>query len=500
MKLVLRKFARMKIKNTLQLRFGTRRSVLALLSCLLFSSGFFPARAQDERTLKREREYGQQMLKALKEDIKRYYYDPNFHGMNLDARFKLAQEKINSAPTSGQVQSVVAQVLVDLNDSHTYFLPPYHPLRVDYGWRMKMIGETCYVTAVNPESDAARKGLKVGDVIYSIDGYEPTRENLWKIKYSYNVLKPRAGMRIVVQKPDGQLNEIQLVGKITLFGQDISVDQAKAAQAGKKVNLNDKKNDKKEEKKDEKKEKRKDDTDMPRFYEASKELIICKLPEFILSEDEVDAMMKRIAPYQSLILDLRGNPGGYVKALQRFVGYFFDHDLKIADSKGRKDNKPMVAKSRREQDFKGRLVVLVDGDSASAAEIFARLMQLEKRGTIIGDRTSGRVMKGRMYTHAFEYGLYTLVTPFSVYGASITTADVIMADGKSLENVGVMPDELLLPTGADLAAGRDPVLARAAAVLGFELDAKKAGAILPREQRTEVKTEEESGDEDEPDN
>ncbi|MBC7911282.1 MAG: hypothetical protein H7Y30_12320, partial [Pyrinomonadaceae bacterium] len=67
------------------------------------------------------------------------------------------------------------------------------------------------------------------------------------------------------------------------------------------------------------------------------------------------------------------------------------------------------------------------------------------------------------------------------YGASITNADVIMSDGKSVEHVGVIPDELLLPTGSDMAAKRDPVLARAAALVGIELTAEKAGTFFPIE-------------------
>jgi C-terminal processing protease CtpA/Prc len=106
----------------------------------------------------------------------------------------------------------------------------------------------------------------------------------------------------------------------------------------------------------------------------------------------------------------------------------------------------------------------------------ARIVQLEKRGVVIGDRTAG-VMQSLGFRHFLgeDSGVF--------YGANITNADVIMTDGKSLERVGVTPDELLLQTAADLAAGRDPVLARAAAIAGFELPPDKAGAMFPIEWR-----------------
>jgi C-terminal processing protease CtpA/Prc len=50
-----------------------------------------------------------------------------------------------------------------------------------------------------------------------------------------------------------------------------------------------------------------------------------------------------------------------------------------------------------------------------------------------------------------------------------------MSDGESLEHKGVTPDEMLRPTGGDLAAGRDPVLARAITLLGGTMTAEQAG-------------------------
>jgi C-terminal processing protease CtpA/Prc len=206
--------------------------------------------------------------------------------------------------------------------------------------------------------------------------------------------------------------------------------------------------------------------------------MIWKMPEFDLTDDEVSRLMGQIRRHQTLVLDLRGNPGGLVKTLQYLVGSVMDHEVTIAKRKGRKpDLKPIVAKTRGSSAFQGKLMVLIDSRSASAAELFARIVQLEHRGTVLGDRSSGSVMESRYYP--FSQGADTKI----YYGASITDADLEMVDGKSLEHGGVIPDEIILPTATDLAAGRDPVLARAAELAGTALDATQAGKLFPVEWR-----------------
>jgi carboxyl-terminal processing protease len=150
-----------------------------------------------------------------------------------------------------------------------------------------------------------------------------------------------------------------------------------------------------------------------------------------------------------------------------------DHDVKIGDHVSRKETKPFMAKTRGDKVFKGKLIVLVDSRSASASEVLSRTIQLEKRGTVVGDRTAGAVMTSRMFSD--EIGLDVVV----FYGASITVSDLLMPDGQSLEHRGVTPDEIRLPTAEDLAAGRDTVLSYAASLMGVKLDPAEAGKLFP---------------------
>jgi hypothetical protein len=122
-----------------------------------------PANAQSLNATDRDR--GHVMLKTLKNEIKKNYYDPTLRGIDLEARFKAADEKVDHATSIGQVFGIVAQTLSEFEDSHLFFIPPQRASRTDYGWQMQMVGDKCYVMAVKPGSDAEAKGLKPGDMI-----------------------------------------------------------------------------------------------------------------------------------------------------------------------------------------------------------------------------------------------------------------------------------------------------------------------------------------------
>ena len=402
-----------------------------------------------------DRDRGIIMLKAARDDIRKNYYDPAFRGIDLDARTKLAEERIKQAKSNGEMFGIIAQMLLEFNDSHTVFVPPPRSARIEYGWQVQTFGDDCYVIAVKPKSNAEAKGLKPGDKVIKIDGISPNRSNLWIYNYLYNALSPRPVVNVEVQSPGEQPRQLELKAKI---------------QNGKKVfdltdtfDLNAYWRDLEDEAR----------INDHRAIEVSKDIVIWRMPSFDLTEDGVDERVDKIKKYKTLILDLRRNGGGAVETLQRLVGNLFDRDITIGNMKLRKESKPMLAKTRGDSGYKGHVFVLVDSESGSAAEVLARVVQLEKRGTVLGDRTYGKVMRSRLYPH--QIGLETVI----FYAVSVTDADLIMGDGKSLEGTGVAPDEILLPTAEDLRAQKDPVLARAVAVAGGTMDPADAGKLFP---------------------
>ena len=71
----------------------------------------------------RDRALGRDMLQQIRKDIQKEYYDPGFGGIDLDAHFAQANEKLLQAASVGQMLGIIGQVLVDFNDSHTRFIP-----------------------------------------------------------------------------------------------------------------------------------------------------------------------------------------------------------------------------------------------------------------------------------------------------------------------------------------------------------------------------------------
>jgi C-terminal processing protease CtpA/Prc len=420
------------------------RLICTVLACTFVLS----ARADQQKMTASQRDAAYEMLLWLRHNVKTSYYDPKLHGVDLEARYLSAKEKLASVSTLSEVYGLGAWLLEPLDDSHTVFLPPQRPYRIEHGWRMGFIGESCYLTAVQPESDAASQGLKPGDQILGMEGFRLERNSAWKLQYSFETLAPRSGMHLIVAAPNSAPRELLVKAKVKKLPTVLDLDFDWRDRGQMLMNK-------------------------PRIVRSG-DLSILKLPNFQWDYREVDPMLAQAAESKTLILDLRGNGGGLQSELTYLLAHVLERDAEIGQPMSRKSEKPLLVKVKNDnKHFAGKLIVLIDSDSASAAEIFARVIQLEKRGTVLGDRSSGRVMEATILRGQTN-SAFNL--PFAL---ELTISDLIMTDGKSLEHSGVVPDEPLLPTASDLAARRDPVLARAAHLAGIELTPEKAGTLFP---------------------
>ncbi len=447
-----------------------RRSVLvlALLAMLLPQANL---RAQQPSAtqpttgaisnIDRERALG--ILYGVSKGIQELYYDPKMNGVDWSAAVANAKTKIAESNSLNEALTQIAIAVDMLHDSHTQFRPPARPYRLDFGFQHQMFWSLCFVTRVRPGSDAEAKGLKPGAQILKMNGVVPSRQSLRSIEYLDNVLNPQPEMQLEVQYPSGEQQKLEIKAKVTP-----SSDVAYRSGAGVRYDVM-----------------RRSESTRHRMRPQLAhfdDIGILKLPWFVYrptrSYDQASIdefyydLPGKIRNFRALIVDLRGNRGGYVDALEYFLGIFIDHDVKVCDKVMRKKTSPEIVKGKPHLYFPGKLIVLVDSESASAAEIFARVMQLEHRGTVIGDRTSGSVMEATGYYFASS-GVD--------YGAEVTIANLIMTDGKSLEHRGVNPDEIALPQPGDLESGNDPVLARAAQELGVTISPQAAGKLFPYE-------------------
>lgn len=423
---------------------------------LVISSTHF-VRAQDDKKpklsgqSKMAREQSIRMLDNMQEILEEYYYDPKYRGMDLEKRVAAAKERVKTMEYNWQMFRVLAQLLMDFNDSHTSLTLPPRSDYFQYGFGTQMMGDDCIVTSVANESDAKKQGLEVGDQITMIGRFKPTRRDLWKMMYVLYRLDPAKTIDLTIKKPDGAEKQIKVNAR-TMTEKEFRAE-LKA-------------------KREKRKEREKNEP--YKCKEISKELIACKLYSFSVEKNVIDKMMTAASKYPKLILDLRGNGGGYIIVEEYLLSHFFNKEVKVADMVTRKKTEKRVTKPVGNDEYKGEISVLVDSQSASAAEMTARVLQIEKRARVYGDVSGGKVMTSIWLP--FE----NLVSAFADYaiiyaGMSVTVADVIMSDGSRLEDIGVIPDEPLIPSPMALVKRTDPVMAYVAQKMGAQLSPEDAG-------------------------
>jgi carboxyl-terminal processing protease len=131
---------------------------------------------------------------------------------------------------------------------------------------------------------------------------------------------------------------------------------------------------------------------------------------------------------KSLIIDLRGNPGGLLTSSVEVADKFVDDGV-IVSTRGRSALEDYNYTAHKAGTWHVPLVVLIDGDSASASEIFAGAIQDHRRGDLVGQRSYGK-------------GSVQGIFPLSLAGSGVrlTTAKFYSPNGHPISHVGVQPD------------------------------------------------------------
>lgn len=127
---------------------------------------------------------------------------------------------------------------------------------------------------------------------------------------------------------------------------------------------------------------------------------------------------------QRLILDLRGNGGGIIDEAIQIVSYFVPKDTEVVSTKGKIERSNSSYKTQTSPIFPNMpLVVLVNGQSASASEIVAGALQDLGRATIVGERTFGK-------------GLVQNIRPIAYGGhLKVTTSKYYLPSGRCIQAI-----------------------------------------------------------------
>jgi carboxyl-terminal processing protease len=353
--------------------------------------------------------------------VKDKHFDPDFRGVNWAAMPAKYRAEALAAADDTTLYRVLERMCQELQESHLTPLPPRrtHELRtarrmaVGMGW-MPLEGRNV-VTDLIPGSPAAEAGVQTGWIVVSCEG-RPIADAmaLWPLPgrpVTYGFLDLNNQPRSITFQPE-LLKVTQLASRELPGGYHYL---------------------------------RFDKFDRESLFWLNREL-----------------KAHRDAP--GLVIDLRENPGGYLYAAKLAITQFFDHRVATGEFVRRSGrvslSHGLPFLSAR---YPGKVVVLTGGSTASAAEIFAHVLQYEQRATLVGRRTAGAVVISRTYPLP---GGGTLQVPIQDYRGR---------DGRRLEGRRLLPDiGVPQPALADLRNGRDPDVETALAVLESRADRRDA--------------------------
>lgn len=339
--------------------------------------------------------------------------------------WNLLEEKFVVSSTTAlsneeKIEGAIAGLVKAYGDPYTIYLPPedaaafeedisgnFSGVGMEVGIRENMLT----VIAPLPESPAEKAGILAGDAILRIDG-ESTED--MSVDEAVRRIRGERGTEVTLTLfREGEAEYRDL----TIVRDTITIPTAKTETRG--------------------------------------DVFIITLYSFnAIAEGEMQNSLRAFirSGKEKLVLDLRGNPGGYLESAVYIGSYFLPLGKTIVrESFGDGTNEEVYRSLGREirQFTPDNFVILVDGGSASASEILAGALKEHGVATIIGEKTFG---KG---------SVQELVELDRGSSLKVTVARWLTPQGLSISEGGLTPDIEVPRTAGDREAGKDPQLERA---------------------------------------
>ena len=408
--------------------FARNRVPLPFITGLLLSA--FAMLAQPALAQNVERGEWEDILRLVSADVQKNFYDAQMKGLDWAALTEETRVRISTSNNTGQMILAVSALLSRLQDSHTYFVPPRLTTQADFGFKARAYGNDVRVSEVTNKGPADKAGLRVGEAITSLNGVPVDRRNVRELLRIVTTLAPSPVLDLAVASSGAQPRTVHIPAHlITTQGHQYldSVWRVADQQRARDIHVN----------------------FSHRDYENGVSYV--GIPSFTASPEITYSEISRAKHAHALVLDLRGNGGGWEETLTAFLGFFADQPSVLAKKVSRFQSQDWMIKPGN-SGFSGSVIVLVDSDTASAAELAARYLQLSHKATILGDLTSGMVNQG----HIVEGKIGArFVLAFAVV---VTSARLVMPNGEELEGHGVIPDVGCVPTQEDLVREVDTCL------------------------------------------
>jgi len=375
------------------------------------------------------------------------HWDPKLGGLDWQGVHDELRPRLERAATMEQAREAMEDMLSRLKQTHFDIVPAAVYEEMDGGGKgegrtgieVRVVEGRALVVSTEPDSPAAKSGVKPGWEIERVDG-KPLDPGLRKIDRNFrdSTLHDLMLEQAVLTRLAGSEGSRVKVSLREAQGRNTTIEMERARPRGAEFSFG----------------------NLPPLYfwvearKARPDVGYIRFNLFFAPETlnkAVENAVKDCATCRGFVVDLRGNLGGIGGLAPGVAGWFLDTPgLRLGDMLLRTTKLKFVVFPRPTV-FRGPLAILVDGCSASTSEIFAGGMQDLKRARVFGMRSAGAALPSMFERlpngDGFQYAI----------------ANYISEGGKQLEGAGVIPDEIAGPSRRELLEGRDPALERALA-------------------------------------